>query len=394
MKVLYVTYENVYRTPILQAMVLKPLSLLAENHGISFIVTSSVKPHENDAMYEENKSHFEAQKHSGITVTEFQKKLTKKLNPFRFLFDLFPMIKYSISAAKNCDVIHCRSYGGAIIGMIASFSSGTPFIFDMRGTLPEEMLELGELQKESVRFKVLKWVERLLIHRASYILTVSNAFNEYITSTFKKSECVNVNNPTDFQSYTPSQAANGKVNFIYSGSMQAWHLPDVTIQYFQEIQKRFPDKVYLRFCTNDLAKATTLFKDYDIPSSSYEVVTVPFRNMPAYYAKSQMAFHFIRNSFSKSVCFPVKFSEYIASELFVLANEGIGDIADIVNTHQCGLVFSDLSDLEKNVEEICEFVQEMLDEEYTSYNRNNLDFLNWHTEGIDKIFRIYETVSN
>ena len=56
MKILYLTYENVFGTPILQAMVLKPLSILSKKYDLKFKITSSVKSHEKDEIYFANKN--------------------------------------------------------------------------------------------------------------------------------------------------------------------------------------------------------------------------------------------------------------------------------------------------------------------------------------------------
>ena len=104
-----------------------------------------------------------------------------------------------------------------------------------------------------------------------------------------------------------------RINFIYSGSNQIWHLPEKTIKLFSQIENKLKNKVYLYFCINNQSGIEELFIKYNVPKSAYEINTVPFSEMPIYYSKSQIAFCLIKESFSKSVCFPVKFSEYIAS---------------------------------------------------------------------------------
>ena len=387
-KVLYLTYENVYRTAILQAMVIKPLDLLNKKYNIDFVITSSVKPGEKNGIYFANKKN--VLENTNLNVVEFEKKLDSKQSIFTFVKDIFPMIMFAIKEARNCDVIHCRSYGAAIIGFIASMITKKPYIFDMRGVLPEETVDVGKFSKKSFKYKLLKFAEKILISHAAYVFTVSNKFNDYIRKNFNKKECININNPTDFSSYYKLEKKDRRVNFIYSGSMQVWHLPELTIQYFKYIYEHFGDKVYLYFCTNDKEKAQEIFKKFDLPSTAYEINTVPFKEMPKYYAKSDIAFCFIQNSFSKSVCFPVKFSEYIASELYVLANSSIGDLEEIIKKYKCGIAFENLNNIDQNIDKIIGIVQSMLNGEYVPYDRKDLNFLDWESGGIDKIYDIYK----
>ncbi len=386
MKVLYITYENVFRTAILQAMVLKPLSLMSKIYGTEFVITSSIKSFEHDDIYLINKESFSEEK---IKVVEFTKNLTGKQSIFTFIKDIFPLIFYSIGEARKCDVIHCRSYGGAMIGYFASLFSKKPFIFDMRGTLPEETVEVGKITYGSFKFKLLKKIEKLLVNNADCVVTVSEKFSGYIQDNFSPKKVVNINNPTDFNVYSQESSSQNNVTFIYSGSMQVWHEPEITIRYFSELYKKLGEAIFFKFCTNDPGMAEDIFEQYSLPVTSYEILTVPFSEMPLHYAQSDIAFCFIKNSFSKSICFPVKFSEYIASELFVLANRGVGDVAEIIDNYKCGIAFDDLDEMNKNVDAIVEVVKEMLNNSYTGYDRNDLSFLDWNKEGISNINDIY-----
>jgi len=390
MKILYITYENLYKTAILQAMVVKPLDLISKKYKVDFTITSSVKDFEQDNIYKDNKKDVELT--TDLNVIEFQKKLTKKQSILTFILDILPMIRFSIKEAKQSDIIHCRSYGGAMIGLIASVISGTPFIFDMRGVLPEETIDVGKLTKKSLKYKLLKIVEWILIKKSAYVFTVSNKFNEYIKGTFNKKNSININNPTDFNDYYKNEKKDNKVNFIYSGSMQVWHLPELTIKYYAKLQEIYAGKIFLYFCTNDPDRAENIFLKYNIPKNSFEINTVPFKEMPSYYAKSDIAFCLIKESFSKSVCFPVKFTEYIASNLFVLGNEGIGDIQQIIEQNNCGIVFNDVNDIETNIQKLTPVIDKMLNKEYTSYDKNNLSYLDWNNEGIDAIYLVYKKI--
>jgi len=392
LKVLYITYENVFRTGILQAMVIKPLLLMSDKYNIHFTLTSTMKKFENDEIYRKNKLNFENLKVEKINISEFEKNLSNKLSVFTFVKDMFPMVKFAINEAKSSDVIHCRSYGGALIGLIASMVNNTPYIFDMRGCLPEETVEIGKIGSKSVKFKLLKFIEKILIKKAAHVFTVSNKFNDYIKNSFNKEKCSNINNPTDFNIYFHEKRNNRRINFIYSGSMKIWHLPKLTIKYFSKIVEKYGDKVYLYFCSNDnVTQAKKIFEQYNVPQTNYEIKNVPYNDMPKYYAKVDIAFCFAKNLFSRSICFPVKFSEYIASELFILSNKGIGDLADIIEKHKCGLAFDNLNDIDNNIKEISKIIDKLSKNDYITCNKYNLNYLDWNNK-IDAICNIYKKI--
>ena len=62
-----------YRTGILQAMVIKPLKIMHEKYGTDFIITSTVKDSEVDEIYETNKKNT-LEKYPYLKIFEFKKK--------------------------------------------------------------------------------------------------------------------------------------------------------------------------------------------------------------------------------------------------------------------------------------------------------------------------------
>ena len=388
MKVLYVTYENVYRTGILQAMVIKPLAILSNRYNVEFTILSTLKENEKDSIYEKNKMDNE-KIYPFLKIIEFEKKLTESKSVLTFITDLLPLFKFVYKESKKYDIIHCRGYGGALIGVLCNLFSKKSVIFDMRGTLPEEIVDLGRIKRNSLKFKLLKLTEKFLIKKSNVVFTVSNAFKQYVEASFNKVNVININNPTDFSSYTISSKKTEKINFIYSGSVQPWHMPELTLSIFSKVYQSLGDKVFLIFCTNDIHKAERLFKSFNLPKDSYELNSVPFSEMPKYYHRSNIAFCLIKDSFSKSVCFPVKFSEYIASELYVIANKNIGDLESIIENYKCGIILDLDMDTKILVSQVIELTNKLISDNKVSYNRDDLGFLDWKREGIEIIYNTY-----
>ncbi len=389
MKILYLTYENVFRTPILQAMVLKPLDILSKKYDIEFKITSSVKNHEKDEIYFANKNDFI--QNDKIEVKEFEKRLTRKQSIFSFMLDIVPQIIFAVKESKKSDIIHCRGYGGALIGYVASTLTSKPFIFDMRGLLPEETVDVGKIKEQSYKFNLLKIVEKILIEKANTVITVSETFREYILNNFNTKKVINTNNPTDFSMYKKNIISEERINFIYSGSNQIWHLPEETIKLFSQIQRKMGKKVHLYFCTNNKSGIEEFFFKYNVPKFAYEINTVPFSKMPNYYSKAQIAFCLIKNSFSKSVCFPVKFSEYVASNHYIICNKNIGDLEEIIDRYNCGLILNEINS-ENSVNTIINYVEQLYQNKQRVYNRDDLSFLDWNEDGTKNIFNIYKNL--
>lgn len=259
----------------------------------------------------------------------------------------------------------------------------------MRGVLPEETVELGKINENSIKFKIMKIAEKLLVKKAAIVIVVSEKFKNYIAKTYNIKNIYTVYNSANFIDYEVQSYKNiEQVRFIYSGSLREWHLPDVTIKYFISLYKKYGNKIHLLFCTSDVEAAQILFHKHGLACEAYTLQSVPFDMMPYIYRQAHIAFNFIKPTFAKSVCFPVKFSEYIAANLFVIANKGVGDLSEIINKHGCGIAFDDLLDYDNNLIGIEHVINAMLCGGFKPYNRSDINYLNWESS-IKTLYSIY-----
>lgn len=388
MKIIYVTYENVLRTPILQAQVISPTKKMHELYDVDFDIISAIKKDEFDEIYKQNKVN--ANLPLGINLYEFSKTLPHGQSLFNFVKDIIPMFRKTLKLAQKSDIIHCRSYGGAFIGYIVHILSGKPFIFDMRGVLPEETVYVGKITENSFKFKLLKYIERVLVKKSAYVFTVSDKFSEYISQEYEKKNILNISNPTEYDAFK-IEKTNEVIKFVYSGSLMPWHCGELAIQYFQKIVERFGNKVHLYFCTNMLEESKELITKYEIPKSSITVQRLPFNEMRKLNSSSHFAFCFTEPSFITSVCCPVKFAEYIASNQFVITNEGVGDLSSIVDEYKYGVSFKDYNKIDENLSVIFEQVEKILNGEKSEDYRKNVPFMNWNVM-CRKIVDVYKEI--
>ena len=94
--------------------------------------------------------------------------------------------------------------------------------------------------------------------------------------------------------------------------------------------------------------------------------------MPMYYNRFNIAFCLIKDSFSKSVCFPVKFSEAIYSEYY-----------------KCGIILDLNSEIDILASQVIELANKLISNKNSSYNREDLGFLDWEKESVKVIYNIY-----
>jgi hypothetical protein len=377
MKVLYLTYENVFRTGILQAQVISPLKKINKLYGVDFTVTSIVKAEDSlDNVYIENKSKT-LDSPNAPQIVEFNKTLGKNQSLFAFVYDIYHIFIGIYKLAKSADIIHARGYGGAFLALLIKIFLRKKFIFDMRGVLPEETVYVGKIKINSLKFKLMKWLERILLKYSSYIFVVSEPFKKYIENFKYNTPIYNISNPADFSLYQPEVKEWKKIRILYSGSLQNWHCADDTYKYFKRIKNDFTDSVELIVCANDLDGHKALLAKNGLQDNEFNIVKAPFNEMPAIISTCHIGFCLTKQTFLTSVCLPVKFGEYIAGNLSVISNERIGDIPYILNKHNAGLTLESPIYNENEYKKIKVLITDMLERKKVKYNNANVPELNW-----------------
>lgn len=387
MKVLYLTYENVFTTGILQAQVV-PLLVLLKREGIeSMLFSVNKQGEENAGIYKSNRVEFER---LDIDLFEFNKTIGKKQSLWRFFVDLIPMVFAAYKLSNKVSVIHARSYGAAVIALICAFLSGRPYIFDMRGVLPEEILRVGKVKENSVKFRLIKLVENILVSRAKYVFTVSDVFSEYVKNEFGCKNVFNISNPVVLRDSEKRKIARDRVNFVYSGSAQPWHLVYETLRVFQYIYCTNPLKYKLYICSADIQEFQKYINQIGLPVESYELMTKSYVEMEAFLPTVDVGFCLREPSFESSVSCPVKFAEYVSNNIFVVTNKGVGDLEQFVGGDFAGVVF-DESQLSSPEEMGKQIIQVLEGVEYIDNNLRGTCF-DWGRQYVT-VARIYRELS-
>ena len=139
MKVLYLSYDGI-RDPLGQSQILpylKKIKSEVEYHIISFEKVDLEPVDLKEIMHHPIKYHKNPPVVSTLLDILLLKKKVKELHA-KFKFD----------------IIHCRGYITALVGM-AMQSSGLPFVFDMRGFFADERRESGLWPKSNLLYNLI-----------------------------------------------------------------------------------------------------------------------------------------------------------------------------------------------------------------------------------------------
>lgn len=251
-------------------------------------------------------------------------------------------------------LIHARSYIPAAVALVVSRLTGIPIIFDMRALWPEELITAKRLRRGSLLHKAIVAAERACLSYAGGVVSLTHAAAVYLQNTYPN-ELANqtvVVIPTcaDLDRFKPanertSQRVIGCLGTVLSG----WFRLDWLAAFLKVGAQRDP-QLRFQITTRDnpeLVRAA-IGGDTDLefrleiaPSSSERVHEVLQGQLASvmFYAGGEIS------ELGRS---PTRMAEILGCGLPVVANEGVGDVAQIIRQHRVGVLVTGPSQAEMN----------------------------------------------
>lgn len=251
---------------------------------------------------------------------------------------------------RQFDLVHCRSYIPAIAGLHLNDRAGLPLLFDMRGFWPEERTEGGSWDLKNPLYRAVyhyfKRLESRLLNSSDHIVSLSEAGrNQLLTRPVlagrHADDIAVIPCSVDFDHFPlarPRRAASRRALGIeadapvlaYLGSVGAWYMLDEMLDYFRVYQGRCSNAYFL-FVTMEPPEAIkNAAKSRGVEPGRVIVRSATREHVPELMASADAGISFIKPVFSKIASCPTKLGEMLAMGIPVVANAGVGDVADIL----------------------------------------------------------------
>jgi len=263
-------------------------------------------------------------------------------------------------------LIHARSYTPAVVALFVGGILRVPFIFDMRALWPEELITAGRLKRGSMIHRAIAACERSCLRRAGAVVALTNSAASYLRGKYSgelEDQIVRVI-PTcaDLTRFRPGAESRSKPVIGCLGTvLSGWFRLDWLSAFLNVVAKSDSD---LRFeiTTRDdpevvrrqLAGTPEIESRLSVAPCASEIVHEVLQGQVAsvmFYAGGQVS------ELGRS---PTRMAEILGCGVPVVANEGVGDVADIIRKFRVGVLvrsvayqdmesaFFDLQDLLKD----------------------------------------------
>jgi glycosyltransferase involved in cell wall biosynthesis len=263
------------------------------------------------------------------------------------------------------EIIHCRSYISALVGLELKRKHGVKFVFDMRGFWADERIDGGIWSLENPIFKTIykyfKKKEIQFFNESDYTVSLTeNGKNEIISWPKIRNDikikvipcCVDLNlfNPNNIKvedqitakeklKITPENNILG-----YVGSIGTWYMLSEMLDFFKEYLNHNPNAIFL-FVTGE--KEETIIKavkEKNIDPNSIRVKSVLHSEVPLYISLFHKSIFFIRSTYSKKASSPTKQGEIMAMGIPLICNAGVGDTDLVVKKYNAGIVLNEMNE--------------------------------------------------
>lgn len=401
---LYLSYDGM-TDALGQSQVLPYLVGLSKHYNITLV---SFEKKDN---FEKNKNTIQ-QIVDANNISWIPLNYTKQPPVLSTVYDVYRLKKivFQLIKEKNIQIIHCRSYITALIGLQAKQQLGTKFIFDMRGFWADERVD-GKLWnlKNPVYKKVYDYFKKKeieFLQHADYTISLThNARNEILS--WKKFK----NNPikiqvipccVDMDLFNPNKIVEAekitwksKLNisnddFVlsYLGSVGTWYMLDEMMQFFVLFLKQYPNAKFLFINKDEKEKIIACATKHGVADKI--VVQGANRNEVAtILSLSQLSVFFILPAYSKKASSPTKQGEIMAMQIPLVCNANVGDTDFVVEKYNSGIIVDDFSTMEQIIKKELNRILQINDLAYLRVGAEDYFSLE---KGIENYLKVYHTV--
>ncbi len=364
--ILYLSYDGM-TDPLGQSQVL-PYIIGLTKKGYSFHLISFEKE-EKFALYKDIIQAICDENN----IVWYPQKYHKKPPIISTLRDLKTMQKVADKLHKTqaFQLVHCRSYISAFVGLNFKRKKKAKFLFDMRGFWADERVD-GDLWKLSnpiykTVYNFFKKKERAFLSEADGVVSLTeNGKKEMLTWNIPHltaDKITVIPCAADFDVFTlktpESHLAAKKAldisenTFVvsYLGSLGAWYLLDEMLFFFKKVKEQKNNAKFLILTGEAHVVTDDKLSQFGLTRQDIILTFSPRDKIASFMHASDINISFIKSSFAKKASSPTKMGETLAMGIPIICNNSnVGDVTELMNQLDCGLALNDYS--EKAIQEV------------------------------------------
>lgn len=300
------------------------------------------------------------------SITWYPVMYTKKppvLSTLRDMYVIFNKAK-QLHRSSKFDIIHCRSYVAALIGLRLKERTGSKLIFDMRGFWADERIEskIWNINNPVYRtvYNFFKKKEKTLLKNSDAIISLTENAKKIILDWKLKNSPLSItvipcccdtelfsnkNVPGEKKQKLATDLKIAKNDFVlsYLGALGTWYLLDEMLDCFKSLKEIKPGSKFLFITGHSGEEIFARAKSRNIAAEDIIVTKSPRNEVPLLLSLSDASIFFYQPTFSHTATSPTKQAEIMCLGIPIIYNKGIGDTDQIIESANAGIGISDFT---------------------------------------------------
>ncbi len=355
-KVLYLSYDGM-TDPLGQSQVINYLIGLS-NEGLQFDIISFEKPAKFQALGSEIKALLDKNNigwypqvfHQQIPVLS---KVQDRRKMYTTAVKLHKRNKY--------DVIHCRCYIAAEIGLKLKRATGVKFFFDIRCFWANQKQDDGRWDTSKWFWKKVfdhyKKKEKEFVQKADHMVCLTavgkseiKSWPFYTNIPLTVIPCCANSDLFDLTSPDKKKSAREALKipadaFVlsYLGSLGTLYMLEEMIQFFKLLLQKKSNAFFLIITNSEPDEVKSLLALQGIETDKYMILSVPFTRVPQMMHASDLSLSLTKPVYSKMAGSPVKIGEILSMGIPMIANN-VGDSGLFIQKNKLGIMLPDTTE--------------------------------------------------
>jgi glycosyltransferase involved in cell wall biosynthesis len=246
--------------------------------------------------------------------------------------------------------VHARSHIPAAMALLARRLVRFELLFDIRGILAEEYVDMGNWRRGSLPYRLTTGVQRAGIRTAAGLVVLTHRIRrELFAADDPRVEVIPC--CADVEAVERAQPRRGDLRealglvdrtvLLYIGKLGGWYLQREMVAFYVQARRHVPDLHLVVLTQSDRRLIDAELERFGLAEDDCTVLSAPAPEVPAYLAAADAALAFIRPTYSKISSSPTKIGEYLAAGLPVVTGRGVGDVDEQLERYGTGIVLDD-----------------------------------------------------
>jgi glycosyltransferase involved in cell wall biosynthesis len=279
-----------------------------------------------------------------------------------------------IARQKRIELVHCRSYVTALVGLWLKRSRGTRFVFDMRGFWADERVDGGlwDVRKPhfGLVYRFFKKMELRFVNGADRTVSLTHAGKaemrkwrlapgaaeriDVIPCCADLAHFDRARVPEAERERLRRELGLTERDFVvgYLGSLGTWYLLDEMLAFFKILLAARPEARLLFITPDEPSLVFDAARKAGVDPGALRVRAASRAEVPGLLSLARVGLFFIKPSYSKISSSPTKLAELLAMGIPIVTNSGVGDTDWLASRVDAALVLQDFgaAELRRGVE--------------------------------------------